>query len=225
MEGFELPDPPPFSGIEFEARPSTLYFGTFQLEDLIGRAREELATQYPEQFKILLLCGMCGLRRREVDLLEWSSLRFDESAIRIQTTAHFSAKTRESAADVKVDPELLALLKGYQERSTGPFIIEAPGCAPKNVVYAYYRAQEHFEGLINWLRRQGLRSPKPLHELRKAFGSLINEKAGIHAASRALRHSNIGITAAVYVDSRSRVAAGLGHLLSDKIVEFKQEVA
>jgi hypothetical protein len=106
-------------------------------------------------------------------------------------------------------------------------VIEAPGREPKNVNYQFYRCQEHFEQLILWLRKEGLRSKKPLHELRKAFGSLINEKAGIHSASRALRHSNIGITASTYVDSRARVAAGLGHLLLEpsKVVEFRQEVA
>jgi hypothetical protein len=71
------------------------------------------------------------------------------------------------------------------------------------VLYQYYRCQEHFEGLIGWLRTQGLRSKKPLHELRKSFGSLINQKAGIHAASRAF---------------------GLGHLIStDKVVSFEQQ--
>jgi hypothetical protein len=88
------------------------------------------------------------------------------------------------------------------------------------VDYRYYRAEEHFQGLVVWLRKQGFKSPKPLHELRKMYGSEINKKFGIHAASLALRHSSLAITASTYVDSRSRVALGLGHLLgpaSDKV--------
>jgi hypothetical protein len=69
--------------------------------------------------------------------------------------------------------------------------------------------------VLAWLRAHGLRSPKPLHELRREFGSRINQHYGIHAASRALRHVDIRIANDYYVDSRSRVTTGLGHLLCD----------
>jgi hypothetical protein len=36
---------------------------------------------------------------------------------------------------------------------------------------------------------------RPLHALRKEFGSQICDKHGIYAASRALRHSDVGATA------------------------------
>ena len=39
---------------------------------------------------------------------------------------------------------------------------------------------------------------KPLHELRKEFGSMVNSQYGIYAASRALRHGNIAVTVAHY---------------------------
>ena len=76
-----------------------------------------------------------------------------------------------------------------------------------------------------WLKGHGVTSAKPLHELRKAFGSAICERAGIHQASRSLRHSDIRVTAGVYVDSRSRTSVGLGHLLGAKVIEFKQPAA
>jgi len=74
--------------------------------------------------------------------------------------------------------------------------------------------------LTNWLREHGVNSAKPIHELRKAFGSLICQKAGIHQTSVSLRHSDIRTTSAVYVDSRSRIAAGLGHLLASEGADF-----
>jgi len=40
-------------------------------------------------------------------------------------------------------------------------------------------------------------------------------KHGIHAASTALRHAGIGVTAAYYVDSRARVTPGMGRLLKE----------
>jgi hypothetical protein len=65
------------------------------------------------------------------------------------------------------------------------------------------------------LRAHGVRSIRPLHTLRKEFGSQINQTHGIHAASRALRHAEIGITSAIYVDNRVRTTSGLGYLLGE----------
>jgi hypothetical protein len=45
------------------------------------------------------------------------------------------------------------------------------------------------------------------------FGSLICDEDGIYAASRALRHSSIGVTDAYYTDKRRRVTVGLDRLI------------
>jgi len=68
--------------------------------------------------------------------------------------------------------------------------------------------------LTRWLRSKGVNSNKPIHELRKEFGSLVNLKHGIYAASRALRHSDITTSARHYIAKKERVSVGLGHLLS-----------
>jgi integrase len=57
---------------------------------------------------------------------------------------------------------------------------------------------------------------KPLHTLRKEFGSIINEAADLYTASKALRHSSLSVTAGVYVDSRKRVAPDIGAMLAAK---------
>jgi hypothetical protein len=56
--------------------------------------------------------------------------------------------------------------------------------------------------LTGWLRDHGIEVDKPIHVLRKEFGSRINPKCDIHAASMALWHADIGITAQFYADSR-----------------------
>jgi glutamate dehydrogenase/leucine dehydrogenase len=40
----------------------------------------------------------------------------------------------------------------------------------------------------------GVNTQKPLHALRKEYGSVINKAHGIHAASKALRHADINVT-------------------------------
>jgi hypothetical protein len=52
--------------------------------------------------------------------------------------------------------------------------------------------------------------------MRKEFGSLINAEHGIHAASRALRYTDISITNLFYTDARKRPLPGLGPLLEEE---------
>jgi integrase len=51
------------------------------------------------------------------------------------------------------------------------------------------------------LRKHGVTARKPIHELRKEFGSMVNRKHGLTAAKDLLRHGDIAITAAYYIDS------------------------
>jgi len=67
---------------------------------------------------------------------------------------------------------------------------------------------------VGWLRSKGIKANKPIHELRKEFGSLVNQKHGIYAASRALRHSDITTSTRHYVAKKQRFTVGLGHLLT-----------
>jgi hypothetical protein len=39
-----------------------------------------------------------------------------------------------------------------------------------------------FERLASWLRKRGVTALKPIHELRKEFGSMVNRKHGLSAA-------------------------------------------
>jgi integrase len=212
----ELPDPLPFAGISFEPRQSLKYQSSFDIVDLIKQARTALAEPEPEQFKIFLLAVMVGLRRKEIDLLEWASFRWDAGIIRIETTKWFHPKTEDSIGDIPIDPELIEIFRGYRARTKGEFVIESTREPNPEVTYNHYRCDDAFRALAKWLRAHGVKGNKPLHTLRKEYGSLVNAKYGIHAASRALRHAGIQITNEYYTDSRVRVTPGMGHLLKDQ---------
>jgi integrase len=81
------------------------------------------------------------------------------------------------------------------------------------VDYNHYRCQRDFEALTKWLRKHGVTGNRPLHTLRKEFGSQLCAKHGIYAASHALRHADIAITSQHYLDSRKRATVGLGQFL------------
>ena len=69
--------------------------------------------------------------------------------------------------------------------------------------------------LIQWLRSKGVVSRTPLHTLRKEYGSQINARYGLTAAQEMLRHANVAVTAAHYVENKQRSVLGFGHLLKN----------
>jgi integrase len=210
----ELPKPMPFSGIKVETVRVPRYRSTFDLAELLESAREELAFQHPEQYKIFLLGALAGLRRNEIDVLPWTAFRWSEGVIRIETTKFYRPKSHNSEGDVLVDPELMEVFRGYHARRQSDFVIESDSPPlPFDAPYGVYRCQDHMRTLLGWLRSKGVVSKTPLHTLRKQFGSEIHARYGLLAASEQLRHGGIAVTARHYVENRSRSVLGFGHLL------------
>ena len=211
----EIPERLPFSGIKVETVHAPRYRATFDMVELLESARDELATEHPEQYKIFLLGAMAGLRRNEIDLLPWTAFYWNEGVIRIETTEHYRPKSHNSEGDVRVNPELLELFRGYYARRKSEFVIESPSLPPPfDAPYGVYRCMNEMRALLAWLRKKGVVSKTPLHTLRKEFGSQINALYGLLAASEALRHGGIGVTARHYVENRSHSVLGFGHLLT-----------
>ena len=210
-----LPDPLPFDGLTFFPRQSMRYVSRIDAPDLIRNAVDTLAESDPEAFKIFLLGIMAGLRAGEIDMLLWGQVNFDEATITIRATAYFEPKAETSAGVVRIEPETAELLRGYRARAKGEFVIESdrPARTTKGR-YRDRRAKDAFAALMAWLKSQGIAAAKPLHELRKEFGSLVCERGGLYAASRALRHADVAITAAHYLDEKERATVGLGQFLT-----------
>jgi len=59
-------------------------------------------------------------------------------------------------------------------------------------------AREVHGTLCAWLRAQGVKDAKPVHYLRKCYGSLAVGDHGIFVASKLLGHSSIALTASTY---------------------------
>jgi len=201
----------PFQGVQFEPRKSMRYQSSFDLEELVRAAQKDLPQ---EQFKIFLLALMGGLRRNEVDKLEWKAFDWKRNVISIKATAYFSPKSEDSTGDVEVDPEVMELFRGYRATASGDFVIESRVSPRPAASYSHYRCQREFEALNKWLQTHGVEGSQPLHMLRKEYGSQVCAKHGIYAASRALRHSDIAITSQHYLDKRQTALVGLGSLLS-----------
>jgi integrase len=143
-----LPAPLPFDGVSVERRTDTKFYGCgVDPRELLRDAAAELGTDEPDEFKAFLLALVLGLRRREADLLEWTSFDFVAGTLRIQPTRWYKLKTNESAAVLPVEPVFLALFRAWRAKATSEFVIESPR-PPKSVAYQRYRCQEIFDGLL-----------------------------------------------------------------------------
>ena len=215
LESVRLPDPLPFAGIKLKRRKSPRYQSTFNVAQLIEDAKNELAEPEPEQFKIFVLAIMAGLRRNEIDKAEWSWFNWDAGQIQITATRYFRTKSEESARSVWLPPEALEIFRGYRARATGPFVIASSVEPITNKSYDTYRAGEAISGLIGWLRSKGVSGTKPLHTLRKEYGSLICSDFGLFAAKQMLGHADITTTAEHYLETKDKPMIGLGALLKE----------
>jgi integrase len=209
----KLPARLPFDGVELYKEEDMRYSSRIDAGELMRAGQDQLAMPEPEQWKILLLALGAGLRRGEINALLWRQVDFDRGIIRIETTECFQPKSAKSAGDVEIDAELVAILRGYHSIAKSDFVIEAKAPARPRASYPTVRAEPVFKGLCQWLRKNGAEGLRPLHTMRKEFGSLVCHQAGLYAASRALRHADVGITARHYLDSKERVTVGLGAML------------
>ncbi|MEM9284122.1 MAG: hypothetical protein AAGA96_20070, partial [Verrucomicrobiota bacterium] len=170
-----------------------------------------------EAFKTLLLFLYCGPRRKEVDVLMWDQVDFENSSIEIRHTEYFRPKSESSVGVVYFEPAVGEILREYRDDDpTGIFVLK--GGPPKpEVSYPYYRADKTFKFLIAWLR--SYEGPdgalpmatvqKPIHELRKEVGAMLNSRYGLFAANKVLRHAQISTTANYYVDEKEKLSVGL----------------
>lgn len=212
-----------------EARRKRKCKGEFVLSDqrratLPDEARQrhrEMEASRREQWKMFVLALFAGMRFDEIDKLLWTQIDLDRGLVQIDYTAYFRPKTEETVGDIQLDPEVVELLRGWRATAGGgEFVVEATRVARPSASYCAYRTQTHHKHLLDWLRNlefDGGRPlenvQKPIHELRKEAGSMVNALHGIHDASSFLRHSDLRVTAAHYLDQRNRVTTGVGGLL------------
>lgn len=212
----ELP-PNPFAGVEFFERSTMRYESKVDASKLIAAAAEELGgnKERMEQWKAFVLLMFAGLRKNEADKLRWEAVDFAAGLLRIEDHEFFQAKCEASKGSVELDAEVMTMLKGWRAQDPkGEFVLRSNLKPQQSSTHFHYRASRTFDALQAWLKSKGITARKALHELRKEAGSLVAQLHGIFAASRFLRHADINITSAHYLDKKERVTVGLGSLLT-----------
>jgi integrase len=153
-----------------------------QIQELMRHGIEGL-TGEPRLAFVLALGG--GLRWGEMVSLNWEDVQ--PGSVRI---AAQRAKGRRGRV-IPVGERLRGILKAA--RGQGPVIAGVPADVHKT--------------LCAWLREHGVEDAKPVHYLRKCFGSLAVADHGIFIASKLLGHASIGITASTYAGQVDKLPA------------------
>ena len=218
LPDLRLPDPIPFHEVEFFPRQSAKYFSRIDAKTLLQEAHRELSGSNSPAFLAMLLALSAGLRKGEIDSLQWHQVDFNRQLIRVESTDSASLKTADSRDEVAIDENTVAILRGFHAKKKGHFVIDGDGAASGPKKWGQnYRAGAVFDSLTDWLRKHGVTARKPLHELRKELGALVTEEHGIYAASRVLRHSNVATTAAHYSDLKTKPVVNVGGWLLGEI--------
>jgi len=167
------------------------------MEELYNLAQKELDS---EQLVAFILASAVGLRRGEIDRLQWSSINFIEGVLSVETTKSGAPKTVYSESPLRIDSEVIAHLKTYKEKSPSrEFVLPRDNEKEVSKSWTSYRANIILLSLIDWLRKVGVKANKPLHALRKLAGSEVAKSKGIFAASSFLRHKSTAVTQQHYV--------------------------
>ncbi|MDA7865175.1 tyrosine-type recombinase/integrase [Akkermansiaceae bacterium] len=206
----ELPAILPFEGVTMEKPPSPRYHSKIDAKEIIKTAHAELREDNPEAYKIFLLALICGLRVSEIDFLLWEAFDFRTGILTIENTEYHELKSEDSAGEINLSEDLQSIFLNFSKSTEGEFVIQSGASIERPASARTYRSKTHINVLIGWLRKNGVRAPKPIHELRKEIGSIIASEEGIFAASRYLRHSDIRITSAIYADQKKAIIPSVG---------------
>jgi integrase len=198
--GLILP-PNPAKSVKLFRLKTPRYKGAVDAGALISDAKDQLSA---DAYRTLVLALQFGLRRAEIDRLQWQHVDLSAGQLSVQSTEAGATKTGASERVLDIAPGMVALLAEWQAGAIGDYVV-APLAALRPKRWSAYRADAAFEEVLKWLRGRGWDSVQPLHQLRKEFGSAVNQKFGLFAASSALGHTSIVITAAHYVATKGKI--------------------
>jgi integrase len=146
---------------------------------------------HPNAYRIFLLAVGSGLRRDEIQHLEWSWIEDNNGTPRI----------------------FLPVTEGFEQKGKGESYIELCPWAHKRLssigskrdrgrvlAGTFTDGDRAGRYLCKWLRKFGLIRQKPIHELRMLYGSWVANRRGIFAAQKLLRHKDAQITSDHYAD-------------------------
>lgn len=215
--------PLPFHEVKLPPKLVARYSSRFDANLLLEQARLELSLPPQshldeewvlrfELWKILYMALVAGLRYSEIDQLKTEAVSVRLRKISIRLHEGFQPKNLASEGEVPISEEAKEVISVMLKHSENGWFLKANTSRR----FKNYRAGLSHDRLVTWLRayKEEGRYPfgdvsKPIHELRKEAGTLVNKNHGLAEAQNFLRHSSIATTASYYVGSKGDVTTGL----------------
>lgn len=144
---------------------------------------------------VFKLCLGAGLRVGEATHQTWANIL--ERSVWIEHSSAHRTKSGESR-EVPVSASLLACLEKH--RGLPNHYVIADIFPPKLSKHGkpLRRADRSTKRLRKWLKEKGVKDKRPIHWLRKVFGSTVTQQWDIYTASKWLGHSSVVVTEQVY---------------------------
>ena len=205
-----LPSPLPFEGVELisERESDFFYVSEVDVKQLIEDAFKELTGNC---LIIFVLAIGAGLRRNEIDKLQWTHMDLTNGVVTVAPTNYGRLKSDSSLGKIQLEPRFADVLRMHAADTRGEFVVYSHIAPRVGSVQRHYRCKRDFTALCAWLKMKGItRSTSRIQVLRKEFGSHIAQRRGIFAASAALRHSTIDVTRNTMFVARSPPHPTLG---------------
>lgn len=193
----------PFAGVEFMGGTDSRYFSNFDIREILAAAKTELAGFDPDMYSVILLSAIGGLRRREIDLLEWPSVNFAHGVIQLRRTEYYIPKTPDSLRAVPFKAGWVLQWFKAQKAAQGVqsrFVVAPAVPYSPDQKTDYYRTDDVLGRVSAWLRTKGVDSIRPIHTLRKEAGADIVRRMGLVAGAAFLRHKTTAVTSQHYTD-------------------------
>lgn len=179
-----------------------------------SRHFQTLVVRNRAAFQFIVLGLVCGLRRGEADKLTWPQVNITERNIHVRTT-DFHAPKADSSGKVPFDDGLITVLNEWSAEQGDDARFVIAGTRPEDFKPSQeYRADAAAKIAAQWLRKKGITGNKPIHILRKEYGSAVCSQAGIYAASKLLRHKSTRVTEAHYLENDKTVTPDFGKALA-----------
>jgi hypothetical protein len=195
----------PFANVLKLQEGSKCYYSNFSAKELLANAEKELRETRPDEFIIIMLALLQGLRANEIDKMIWSQVNLSDGTLSVLQTNYFIPKTRSSCKTIPLNDYVAEVLQWHRENrkaGDGEFVI-APGVGfKKTEITREKRCVKQMRGAIAWLRNFGIKDQKPIHTLRKECGSMIYRQTGdINATRLFLRDNTMSVVINHYADS------------------------
>jgi len=161
----------------------------------------------------LLLLVLTGARSGEVAKARWADISFEDKTWRFPLP-----KSGRRGELIPLGPSALAVLQGLPRR--GEFLF--PGRKPEQHISNLKRVWDRV------CKAAGV-TGATLHDLRRTYGLAAARVAGLHVASKLLRHSSVKITEQAYAPlglaELLKAADKVDEVTSAKLIAFEKKVA